>query len=236
MPYERLTHYESTASNHTAQTPRIREIWPFFNQKIQWDNLQSSSALSLASRARPSMNRSPRGRSSRSGRAALPSDSLATTSMCRLVRRLSRQQTPGTWTATDAGIGAGVDSYFEYLAKGALLFQRPELMRQFRGGREGEARTTCSEYQRAMDKFVRKEDWFMWVSMTKATVSLPIFQSLEAFWPGLLVCCFLSLLSFPQAMLGDVEDAQRILLQYSRTVRQFGFPPEFYNIPNQEVV
>ncbi|VBB32844.1 unnamed protein product, partial [Acanthocheilonema viteae] len=31
----------------------------------------------------------------------------------------------GEWTATDAGIGAGVDSYFEYLAKAALLFQRP---------------------------------------------------------------------------------------------------------------
>lgn len=27
----------------------------------------------------------------------------------------------------------------------------------------------------------------MWVSMTKAQVSLPIFQSLEAFWPGVLV-------------------------------------------------
>lgn len=39
----------------------------------------------------------------------------------------------GAWTATDAGIGAGVDSYFEYLAKSAILFQRPELMRQFNG-------------------------------------------------------------------------------------------------------
>lgn len=38
----------------------------------------------------------------------------------------------GEWIATDAGIGAGVDSYFEYLAKGALLFQRPELMKQFK--------------------------------------------------------------------------------------------------------
>ena len=37
----------------------------------------------------------------------------------------------GEWTATDAGIGAGVDSYFEYLAKGAFLFQRPNLMQQF---------------------------------------------------------------------------------------------------------
>ena len=38
----------------------------------------------------------------------------------------------GQWTATDAGIGAGVDSYFEYLSKAAVLFNRPELMRQFK--------------------------------------------------------------------------------------------------------
>ena len=39
----------------------------------------------------------------------------------------------GRWTATDAGIGAGVDSYFEYLAKGAMLFQYPELMDMLNG-------------------------------------------------------------------------------------------------------
>ncbi|KHJ91182.1 glycosyl hydrolase family 47 [Oesophagostomum dentatum] len=114
----------------------------------------------------------------------------------------------GQWTATDTGIGAGVDSYFEYLVKGALLLQRPALMEQFR------------EYQAAINRYVRKGDWFLWVNMNKATVSLPIFQSLEAFWPGLL------------AMIGEVEDASRIMLQYSQVVRQYGFPPEFYNIQN----
>ena len=39
----------------------------------------------------------------------------------------------GQWKAQDAGIGAGVDSYFEYLVKGALLFQKPLLMKQFHG-------------------------------------------------------------------------------------------------------
>ena len=36
------------------------------------------------------------------------------------------------WHALDAGIGAGVDSYFEYLVKGALAFEMPELMKMFR--------------------------------------------------------------------------------------------------------
>lgn len=56
----------------------------------------------------------------------------ATKSAINLVGNHINVQT-GTWTATDAGIGAGVDSYFEYLAKGALLFQRPLLMHQFNG-------------------------------------------------------------------------------------------------------
>lgn len=39
----------------------------------------------------------------------------------------------GVWTATDAGIGAGVDSYFEYLVKGASLFSDKKLLTMFHG-------------------------------------------------------------------------------------------------------
>jgi len=39
----------------------------------------------------------------------------------------------GKWTATESGIGAGVDSYFEYLVKGAMLLQMPQLMDMFYG-------------------------------------------------------------------------------------------------------
>ncbi|KAL3093179.1 hypothetical protein niasHT_022629 [Heterodera trifolii] len=118
----------------------------------------------------------------------------------------------GVFTATDAGIGAGVDSYFEYLAKGALLFQRPKLMRQF------------NEFEAAINKHVRRDDWFLWVDKDKATVSMPIFQSLEAFWPGLLT------------LVGRVEDAVRIMGSYGQILRHLGVPPEFYNLPNREPV
>ena len=37
----------------------------------------------------------------------------------------------GKWVATESGIGAGVDSYFEYLVKGALLLHMPRLMEIF---------------------------------------------------------------------------------------------------------
>uniref|UniRef100_A0A183BZA2 alpha-1,2-Mannosidase n=1 Tax=Globodera pallida TaxID=36090 RepID=A0A183BZA2_GLOPA len=118
----------------------------------------------------------------------------------------------GIYTATDAGIGAGVDSYFEYLAKGALLFQRPKLMRQF------------NEFETAINKHLRRDDWFLWVDKDKATVSMPIFQSLEAFWPGLLT------------LVGRVEDAARIMASYGQILRHLGLPPEFYNLPNREPV
>jgi ER degradation enhancer, mannosidase alpha-like 2 len=80
----------------------------------------------------------------------------------------------GRWTAQDAGIGAGVDSYYEYLVKGAALFQKPELVRVFTEARE------------AIDKYLKRDDWHLWVSMHKGQVTLPVFQSLEAYWPGLL--------------------------------------------------
>lgn len=37
------------------------------------------------------------------------------------------------WVAQDAGIGAGVDSYFEYLVKGAVMLQDEELLNMFHG-------------------------------------------------------------------------------------------------------
>jgi len=39
----------------------------------------------------------------------------------------------GKWTAQDAGIGAGVDSYFEYLLKGGILFGLPRVIDMFKG-------------------------------------------------------------------------------------------------------
>lgn len=81
----------------------------------------------------------------------------------------------GRWTALDSGIGAGVDSYYEYLVKGAILLQKPEMTAMF------------NEYRTAIDRYMMYDDWFMWVNMQKGHVTMPVFQSLEAFWPGLLV-------------------------------------------------
>ncbi|KAJ8676447.1 hypothetical protein QAD02_012234 [Eretmocerus hayati] len=116
----------------------------------------------------------------------------------------------GHWTAQDSGIGAGVDSYFEYLAKGTLLFQDPALA------------TIFHEHRSAIEKYIRREDWHLWVSMTKGQVTLPVFQSLDAYWPGVL------------SLFGEIEDAMKSLHNYHKVWKQFGFTPEFYNIPQGE--
>ena len=64
----------------------------------------------------------------------------------------------------------------------------------------------------------------MWVGMAKGGVTMPVFQSLEAFWPGVL------------SLIGDHDSAMRILLTYRQVLRQYGFTPEFFNIPNTEAV
>lgn len=116
----------------------------------------------------------------------------------------------GRWTAQDAGIGAGVDSYYEYLVKGSLMLNRPELMQMFNEGRK------------SIDKYLKRDDWHIWVSMNKGQVTLPVFQSLEAYWPGVL------------SLFGDTSAAMKTLHNYHSVWKQYGFLPEFYNIPSSE--
>ncbi|XP_033119644.1 ER degradation-enhancing alpha-mannosidase-like protein 2 [Anneissia japonica] len=118
----------------------------------------------------------------------------------------------GKWTALDAGIGAGIDSYFEYLLKGGLLLGNSHLLEMF------------YEYETMIEKYIKKDDWYMWVQMSKGVVTVPVFQSLEAFWPGL------------QSMMGKIDDGMKSLHNYYQVWQQLGFLPEFYNIVHGKVV
>jgi len=54
----------------------------------------------------------------------------------------------------------------------------------------------CLDYRKALETYVKREDWYMWVQMAKGSITMPIFQSLDAYWPGLLVseyyCAYIS--------------------------------------------
>ena len=117
----------------------------------------------------------------------------------------------GKWTGLDATIGSGVDSYFEYLVKAGVLLNKPELIQQFR------------TYQRAIDRFLSHDNWFVWSNMDKGQKTLPLFSSLEAFYPGLLT------------LTGDLKQAIKIFHNYHKIWRKFGGLPEFYNIQNNQI-
>lgn len=116
----------------------------------------------------------------------------------------------GHWTALDAGIGAGVDSYLEYLLKGGILFGLPRLVDMFK------------EYYSKIQQYLKISDWYVWAHMDKGQITMPIFQSLDAYWPGL------------QTMWGDIGPASRTLQKYHSVWRHFGFIPEFYQIASGE--
>lgn len=83
--------------------------------------------------------------------------------------------TSGIWTAIESSIGAGVDSFFEYLVKGSILLHNPRLMELF------------YVYYEPINRYMSRDDWFFVVHKDSGQITLPIFQSLESFWPGLLV-------------------------------------------------
>lgn len=117
----------------------------------------------------------------------------------------------GKWTAIDATIGAGVDSFFEYLVKGSMLLHDPKFLDMF------------YVYYDSANKYMKRDDWFFVVHKDNGQVTLPVFQSLEAFWPGLLT------------LIGDIDQAKKSILNYHQISRQFGFLPESYDVSNSEV-
>ncbi|KAG9510687.1 ER degradation-enhancing alpha-mannosidase-like protein 2 [Fragariocoptes setiger] len=116
------------------------------------------------------------------------------------------------WTALDSGVGGSIDSFYEYLIKGAAMFRSSELLNIFH------------VYLDSLKKHTMKNDWWVWVSMNSGSITMPIFQSLEAFWPGLLT------------LIGKTKQAQRSVYNYYHILRRYGFLPEFYDIPSGKPV
>jgi ER degradation enhancer, mannosidase alpha-like 2 len=86
----------------------------------------------------------------------------------------------GKWSGLDATIGSGVDSYFEYLVKGGILLNEPDLIKQFR------------TYQQAINRYLHHENWFFWANMNTGQKTLPLFSSLE----GILIFGVIKILKY----------------------------------------
>jgi hypothetical protein len=117
----------------------------------------------------------------------------------------------GQWTHRDAGIGTSIDSFYEYLFKASRLLSDAEYGHMF------------EQAYRSVEKHLYRDPWYVEVNMDSAVVVWPLFNSLQAFWPGL------------QALAGRAAAAQRTHAAFMSVWRRVGFTPEGYNLAAQAV-
>ncbi|KAF5752351.1 Glycosyl hydrolase family 47 protein isoform 1 [Tripterygium wilfordii] len=112
----------------------------------------------------------------------------------------------GEWTQKDAGIGTSIDSFYEYLLKAYLLFGDEEYLFIFQ-----------EAYAAAMH-YLYNDPWYVEVNMDSAAIVWPLFNSLQAFWPGL------------QVLAGDIDPAIRTHTAFFSVWQRYGFTPEGFNL------
>ncbi|XP_065863179.1 alpha-mannosidase I MNS4 [Euphorbia lathyris] len=117
----------------------------------------------------------------------------------------------GEWTQKDAGIGTSIDSFYEYLLKAYLLFGDEEYLFIFQ-----------EAYAAAM-QYLFNDPWYVEVNMDSAAIVWPLFNSLQAFWPGL------------QVLAGDIDPAIRTHAAFFSVWRRYGFTPEGFNLATLNV-
>ncbi|KAJ3273781.1 ER degradation-enhancing alpha-mannosidase-like protein 1 [Terramyces sp. JEL0728] len=115
------------------------------------------------------------------------------------------------WVDDMAGIGAGVDSFYEYLFKAYVLFGNDEYLEIYN-----------EAYNGVMSHLVDGEGFiYKNVKMANGKLAAPWLDSLSAFFPGL------------QVLAGDVASAIRPHYLYASLWKRFNCIPERYNFQSQ---
>ncbi|XP_061905341.1 ER degradation-enhancing alpha-mannosidase-like protein 1 isoform X2 [Entelurus aequoreus] len=122
----------------------------------------------------------------------------------------------GQWVSQQSGLGAGMDSFYEYLLKAYILFGEKDDYRMFQAAwasihnhlRRG--RESCNEGEGDPPMYVN-------VNMMSGEIMNTWIDSLQAFFPGL------------QVLNGDVENAICLHAFYYAIWKRFGALPERYN-------
>ncbi|KAM6980058.1 ER degradation-enhancing alpha-mannosidase-like protein 1 [Aplochiton taeniatus] len=122
----------------------------------------------------------------------------------------------GQWVGKQSGLGAGMDSFYEYLLKSYLLFGEKEDYTMFQASYESiqnhlrRGREYCNEGEGDPPLYVN-------VNMLNGQIMNTWIDSLQAFFPGL------------QVLSGDVENAICLHAFYYAIWKRFGALPERYN-------
>jgi len=112
----------------------------------------------------------------------------------------------GQWTNPSSHVGGAIDSYYEYLLKGSILFGDDELARMWRASAAALDQHVADEVAGAL--------WYGQVDMTTGQRTAREFGALHAFLPGVLV------------LAGDVARARRLQDSCFRMWQLRGIEPE----------
>jgi mannosidase alpha-like ER degradation enhancer 2 len=122
----------------------------------------------------------------------------------------------GQWTGTSSHVGACIDSFYEYLYKGWLLFGDKDL------------KDMWDVLIQAVKQYCEKENtlgfWYGRVDMNSGGNFIPQYGALEAFFPSLLV------------LSGDTSRAERLLTSWYKVWNIHGLEPEAFNFENWEII
>ncbi|NXU18982.1 EDEM1 protein, partial [Pardalotus punctatus] len=122
----------------------------------------------------------------------------------------------GHWVGKQSGLGAGSDSFYEYLLKSYILFGEKEDLEMFNAAYRNiqnhlrRGREACNEGEGDPPLYVN-------VNMYTGQLMNTWIDSLQAFFPGL------------QVLIGDVEDAICLHAFYYAIWKRYGALPERYN-------
>ena len=122
----------------------------------------------------------------------------------------------GRWLVKESHVGCGIDSYYEYLLKGAILFDDPELWAMWRH--------TIA----AVNAYAAHEEgnglWYSRVNMDNGKRQATEFGALEAFFPAVL------------ALGGDLGRAARLEESCYKMWTLYGIAPELLDYHAMKVV
>ncbi|KAG5229932.1 alpha-mannosidase MNS [Salix suchowensis] len=126
----------------------------------------------------------------------------------------------GEWIEHSSGIGAGVDSFYEYLFKAHILFGKEDLWRMFHSAYLAVQKYFRHGHGTALrDSKALRLDHEADMRTGKATYWQ--LTSLQAFWPGL------------QVLVGDIAAANTSHCEFVYVWKKFGVLPERYLLDHQ---
>ncbi len=122
----------------------------------------------------------------------------------------------GEWTNNSSHVSGGIDSYYEYLVKGWLLFKDKDLKKMW------------DTYKPALDKYlldkVESGWWYGYADMNTGKRTETYYGALDAFYPAVL------------ALSGDLQGAKLLEKSCFKMWNLHGLEPEVIDYKKMEVV